>query len=524
MKRNSFVYIFKLFQLTIMALIIGVWVFLTYYVIGFDPNVGRLFKQYLILLLINQMASALFRMTGALGRNMILANTFGGFALLILFALGGFVLARGDVPNWWIWGYYISPMMYGMNAIAVNEFLGHQWSRLNTDGSETIGVALLKSRGFFPYSYWYWIGAGALIGFILILNVGYTLALAYLHPLGKPQAIVPAGSNAAEVEESTAENNEKKKKGMILPFQPHSITFDDIKYSVDMPQEMKEQGVVENKLLLLKGNDIHSPYVTVHESLLYSAWLRLPSEVDTAKRKMFVNEVLELVELDNIKEALVGLPGRTVVCTIHQPSIDIFEAFDELFLMKRGGMEIYAGPVGQHSCELIQYLEDIDGVSKIKEGYNPATWMLEVTASSQEMILGIDFTDIYKHSDLYRRNKSLIQELSTPRPGSKMDTRQDLFNAMGSMYAACLFLGIQNASSVQPVVAVERTVFYRERAAGMYSALPYAFAQVLVEIPYIFCQAVTYGLIGLLSHDLVYPSGGDVTFAFSIKSFNFQRR
>lgn len=56
--------------------------------------------------------------------------------------------------------------------------------------------------------------------------------------------------------------------------------------------------------------------------------------------------------------------------------------------------------------------------------------------------------------------------------------RQDLSNAMGSMYAAVLFLGVQNASSVQPVVAIERTVFYRERAAGMYSALPYAFAQV----------------------------------------------
>jgi len=51
-------------------------------------------------------------------------------------------------------------------------------------------------------------------------------------------------------------------------------------------------------------------------------------------------------------------------------------------------------------------------------------------------------------------------------------------NALGSMYTAVLFLGIQNASSVQPVVAVERTVFYREKAAGMYSALPYAFAQV----------------------------------------------
>ena len=58
---------------------------------------------------------------------------------------------------------------------------------------------------------------------------------------------------------------------------------------------------------------------------------------------------------------------------------------------------------------------------------------------------------------------------------------QDLLNAMGSMYAAVFFIGVQNASSVQPVVAVERTVFYRERAAGMYSALPYAFAQVTIH-------------------------------------------
>jgi ABC-type multidrug transport system ATPase subunit len=219
-------------------------------------------------------------------------------------------------------------------------------------------------------------------------------------------------------------------------------------------------------------NDIHSPHVTVYESLVYSAWLRLPAGVDTKARETFIEEVMDLVELNSLRNSLVGLPGvsglsteqrkrltiavelvanpsiifmdeptsgldaraaaivmrtvrntvdtgRTVVCTIHQPSIDIFEAFDELFLMKRGGQEIYVGPLGRHSTHLIKYFEGVDGVSKIKDGYNPATWMLEVTTTSQELHLGLDFTEYYKNSDLYRRNKQLIQELSQPAPGSK---------------------------------------------------------------------------------------------------------
>lgn len=33
-------------------------------------------------------------------------------------------------------------------------------------------------------------------------------------------------------------------------------------------------------------NDIHSPYVTVYESLLYSAWLRLSAEINFETRKV----------------------------------------------------------------------------------------------------------------------------------------------------------------------------------------------------------------------------------------------
>ncbi|XP_048234095.1 pleiotropic drug resistance protein 1-like [Ricinus communis] len=672
---------------------VGVWVFITYYVIGFDPNVERLFKQYFLLLIVNQMASGLFRFIAAVGRNMIVANTFGSFALLTVFALGGIVLSRDDIKKWWIWGYWISPMMYGQNALVANEFLGESWNHVpaNSTSTDSLGVQFIKSRGFFPHAYWYWIGIGALTGFTILFNLCFTLALTYLNPYEKPHAVISDepersdrtegaiqlsqnGSSHRTITESgvgirmTDEANHNKKKGMVLPFEPHSITFNDVLYSVDMPQEMKSQGIAEDKLVLLKGvsgafkpgvltalmgvsgagkttlmdvlagrktggyiegdirisgypkkqdtfarisgyceqNDIHSPHVTVYESLIYSAWLRLAPEVDPETRKMFVDEVMELVELNPLRQALVGLPGvnglsteqrkrltiavelvanpsiifmdeptsgldaraaaivmrtvrntvdtgRTVVCTIHQPSIDIFEAFDELFLMKRGGEEIYVGPLGRHSCHLINYFEGIEGVSKIKDGYNPATWMLEVTSSAQELSLGVDFATIYKNSELYRRNKAIIKELSTSAPGSKglyfptqysqsfltqciaclwkqrlsywrnppytavrflfttfialmfgtmfwdlgskTRTQQDIFNSAGSMYGAVVFLGTQNAASVQPVVAIERTVFYRERAAGMYSALPYAYAQVLVEIPYIFAQAVVYGLL-----------------------------
>ncbi|PNX92347.1 pleiotropic drug resistance protein 1-like, partial [Trifolium pratense] len=61
---------------------VGIWVVLTYYVIGFDPSFESFIKQYFLLVCINQMASALFRFIGAVGRNVIVANTVGSFALI----------------------------------------------------------------------------------------------------------------------------------------------------------------------------------------------------------------------------------------------------------------------------------------------------------------------------------------------------------------------------------------------------------------------------------------------------------
>ncbi|KAG6389523.1 hypothetical protein SASPL_150993 [Salvia splendens] len=603
----------------------AIWVVLTYFTSGYDSDVERFFRQLLVLFCISQMASALFRLMGALGRNIIVANTFGSCALLTVL-----VLACNTKVLLFIRKYQEMVDM-GLLVFAVDVWTErHRCERVSWNELEPC--------------------VGALIGYTFLFNLLCVVALTYLNPLGKQQAALSEetlaernaikrgqptenqdfGKNAAR-EKQAVSSRHNRKRGMILPFQPFSMTFDDIRYAVEMPPEIR---VEDKRLELLKGvsgafrpgvltalmgvsgagkttlmdvlegrktggyiegtikisgypkkqetfariagyceqTDIHSPHLTVYESLQFSAWLRLPPDVDAATRKMFIDEVMELVELTPLRDSLVGLPGingllteqrkrltiavelvanpsiifmdeptsgldaraaaivmrtvrntvdtgRTVICTIHQPSIDIFEAFDELLLLKRGGEEIYVGPLGRHSSHLIKYFEGIQGVSSIKDGYNPATWMLDITAPAQEAALGVDFTQIYRNSDLYMRNKALIKELSMPAPGSRdmhfpnryskwfwtqcmaclwkqhWERQQDIFNAMGSMYTAVLFLGIQNATTVQPVVAVERTVSYRERAAGMYSALPYAFGQAVVELPHLLLQTLIYGVI-----------------------------
>ncbi|GKA02798.1 ABC transporter G family member 32 isoform X2 [Tanacetum coccineum] len=118
----------------------GIWVIVTYYVVGLDPNFVRFLKQILLYFFLHQMSISLFRLMGSLGRNMIVANTFGSFAMLIVMALGGYVISRDSIPSWWIWGFWISPLMYAQNAVSVNEFHGHSWDKRVNQSTMTLAL------------------------------------------------------------------------------------------------------------------------------------------------------------------------------------------------------------------------------------------------------------------------------------------------------------------------------------------------------------------------------------------------
>jgi ABC-type multidrug transport system fused ATPase/permease subunit len=52
--------------------------------------------------------------------------------------------------------------------------------------------------------------------------------------------------------EAAAATGVPPKRGMILPFKALAMSFEDVNYFADMPLEMKEQGVTDDRLQLLR--------------------------------------------------------------------------------------------------------------------------------------------------------------------------------------------------------------------------------------------------------------------------------
>nr|XP_027114920.1 pleiotropic drug resistance protein 3-like isoform X1 [Coffea arabica] len=653
-----------------------VWTSLTYYVIGYSPEVGRFFRQLILLFSIHLTSISMFRFIASVCQTVVASTAVASLSISFVLLFSGFIINRPSMPIWLKWGFWVSPLTYGEIGLALNEFLAPRWQKM-LPSNATIGQETLESRGLSFDGHLFWISVGALFGFTLFFNIGFMLALTFLKPPGFRTII--SSEKLSQIrgdKDSTIVGTPQNLRNsigpyegkMVLPFEPLTVVFQDLQYYIDTPVEVKEHGFSRKKLQLLcditgafrpgvltalmgvtgagkttlldvlagrktsglvKGDiriggfpkvqktfarisgyceqtDIHSPQITVEESVIFSAWLRLHPQIDSVTKSGFVKEVLETIELDQIKDSLVGIPGvsglsteqrkrltiavelvanpsvifmdepttgldarsaaiviravknvadtgRTIVCTIHQPSIDIFEAFDELILLKSGGRMIYSGPLGRQSSKVIEYFEEISGVPKIRNNYNPATWMLEVTSTSSEAEIGVDFAQIYQNSTLYEDTRELVKRLSIPPPGSKaldfptrfslsgwgqfkaclwkqfwsywrspsynlvrlllmliqsllfgilfwdqgkkLNDQQSVFNILGSMFSAVIFCGINNSSSALPYVSKERTVLYRERFAGMYSSWACALAQVTIEIPYIFAQAIIYTII-----------------------------
>lgn len=232
----------------------------------------------------------------------------------------------------------------------------------------------------------------------------------------------------------------------------------------------------------VEQNDIHSPTATVYEALLFSAMLRQSKSVSSEKKHEFVENIIEMLQLQAIRDFMIGFKqsgglnteqakrltigvelaanpaivfvdeptsgldarsarlivdglekiarsGRTVVCTIHQPSKDIFFKFDHLLLLRRGGETVYFGELGAKAKSILEYLQRIPGSPPMPNPrYNPANYMLDVIgAGCSNDGVAVDYAKEYQTSELYGDNKNKIAQLLED---NRLNRPQVVFHSM----------------------------------------------------------------------------------------------
>jgi ABC-type multidrug transport system ATPase subunit len=180
----------------------------------------------------------------------------------------------------------------------------------------------------------------------------------------------------------------------------------------------------QRKTGYVQQQDLHLETTTVREALRFSAMLRQPKSVSRKEKYEFVEDVIKMLNMQDFAEAVVGVPGeglnveqrklltigvelaakpalllfldeptsgldsqsswaiiaflrkladngQAVLATIHQPSAILFQEFDRLLFLAKGGKTVYFGDIGKNSRTLLEYFES-NGAEKCGENENPA--------------------------------------------------------------------------------------------------------------------------------------------------------
>ena len=213
--------------------------------------------------------------------------------------------------------------------------------------------------------------------------------------------------------------------------------------------------------------DVHEPAQTVREALRFSANLRQPFDIPQEEKYAYVEEVISLLEMEDIADAIIGEPesglaveqrkrvtigvelaakpelllfldeptsgldsqsafnivrflrklattGQAILCTIHQPNSALFGSFDRLLLLQRGGQCVYFGDTGKDAHVLLDYFRRHG--ADCPPNANPAEWMLDAIGAGQTPRLGSrDWADVWNDSEEFEDTKREIVRIKEQR-------------------------------------------------------------------------------------------------------------
>lgn len=219
----------------------------------------------------------------------------------------------------------------------------------------------------------------------------------------------------------------------------------------------------QRKTGYVQQQDLHLATSTVREALTFSALLRQPPDVSHKEKLRYVDEVIELLDMELYADAVVGVPGeglnveqrkrltigvelaarpqlllfldeptsgldsqtswaicnlmeklknngQAILCTIHQPSATLFQRFDRLLFLAKGGKTVYFGEIGKGSDILKAYFE-LNGARALQVSENPAEWMLSIIGAAPGSTTDIDWPVVWRGSPEYRKVKADLADM-----------------------------------------------------------------------------------------------------------------
>ncbi|GAA6042344.1 hypothetical protein JCM8097_003859 [Rhodosporidiobolus ruineniae] len=257
----------------------------------------------------------------------------------------------------------------------------------------------------------------------------------------------------------------------------------------------------------VEQQDVHDGTATVREAFRFSAYLRQPASVPKEEKDRYVEEVIQLLELEDMADAMIGFPGlgldvearkrvtigvelaskpqlllfldeptsgldgqsaynivrflrklaaagQAILVTIHQPNAMLFENFDRLLLLKSGGRTVYFGDIGKDSHVLREYLARNGAVCP--DNANPAEYMLEaIGAGSSRQVGKKDWADRWNESHEFETVKHEIAQLK--EEGLAIPERDD--PSLQREYATSIWTQLQVVGK-RALIAVHRSPDY----------------------------------------------------------------
>ncbi|KAF8196094.1 pleiotropic drug resistance ABC transporter [Pholiota molesta] len=288
---------------------------------------------------------------------------------------------------------------------------------------------------------------------------------------------------------------------------------------------------------ILPADGYPCSFATVREALLFSAKLRQPPSVPLAEKEAYVEKCLEMCGLVAYADASSAWAiisflrqladnGQAILCTIHQPSAELFQVFDRILLLRKGGQTVYFGDLGQNATKLISYFET-NGARECLPHENPAEYMLDVIGAGATATSAQNWYDIWQTAP---ESKELQQELDVihtegiNRPAvtaelhsefatswlyqmwellkrdaeahwrdpsyvmAKLilnaDTQQGTQNKLFAIFMATI-LSVPLSNQLQvPFINMRSIYEIRERPSRMYSWSALVASQILIELPW----------------------------------------